>query len=597
MPSADSPTLPLLEKSGVLGADTRGEELGPEANALVLALQSTTDRSVLSTQVSEIAERHDRVSAFDPARANVLRALDLPASARVLEVTDGVGVTSRYLADTCAHVDVLAAHAESAAIIAARLSDCESARVYVGAATDSPPRHKYDVVVALADPEAPPEWALTEQALRTLITHAAKVLASGGSIVLGVTNPLGVRYLAGARDEGTGNPFDSIEGYPDSPGRALLTRRLLAQVAANAGLRQLTLGVFPDHLRARTVLAPRVFETSPLLALQLPRFTPHASSEHGVRVADESHLWSSLHQTGAAHEFSNAWLAVMTHNKNKKSPLWPKRRLARLVNTDRAEEFMTTVTFKDSRDSGPVVKRQLISGAPQAESKSVTWTGGREYLARGRDLDGVLWDDPNRARLLREWIALIPEQGPMPVDLVPWNIIATADRLVPIDQEWTSTEYSRSSVIARGVIFSVTRRAARVSIPDDRTTATVGDVAREWSSEAGFDLSEDVIAQLISDEATFQLHTRGVASDTLGDEIRAVLDAPLGSLQGQERLDVKVGALESALDDTTRYARHLEARIEADAAHPVRAFARTVPALRHIVSLNVVRKLRARLVA
>src|SRR3954447_20522679 len=65
------------------------------------------DRSAASDEMVRAAVGWAQRYHFDPARANIVRCLDLSPSARVLEIGAGCGPITRYLGETCALVDAL----------------------------------------------------------------------------------------------------------------------------------------------------------------------------------------------------------------------------------------------------------------------------------------------------------------------------------------------------------------------------------------------------------------------------------------------------------------------------------------------------------
>ena len=98
-----------------------------------------------------IAKANDWPTRYhlEPARANVLKALELPAGARVLEIGAGCGAVTRYLGETCALVDALEPVPARATVARERTRDLPNVEVFVGELDDLPDVESYDIVVVV----------------------------------------------------------------------------------------------------------------------------------------------------------------------------------------------------------------------------------------------------------------------------------------------------------------------------------------------------------------------------------------------------------------------------------------------------------------
>src|SRR5690606_28550559 len=100
---------------------------------------------------------------LDPARANIVRALDLPADARVLEIGAGCGAITRYLGETCAVVDALEPVPSRARAIMERTRDLPGVKVFIGHLDDVPDVPSYDVIVVIGVLEYVGEGSLDDR--------------------------------------------------------------------------------------------------------------------------------------------------------------------------------------------------------------------------------------------------------------------------------------------------------------------------------------------------------------------------------------------------------------------------------------------------
>jgi 2-polyprenyl-3-methyl-5-hydroxy-6-metoxy-1,4-benzoquinol methylase len=150
---------------------------------------------------------------LSPARANVIRALDLPVSSAVLELGAGAGAVTRHLGETFSSVDAWEIDPDLAAVASARCADLPSTVVRAGWLDDIPAGATYDVVVAL---DVLGDLDRHGDDLASLVRRCCALLTPDGVLVLAADNADGVRYLAG---EATPRLRDVSSSRPSSATR------------------------------------------------------------------------------------------------------------------------------------------------------------------------------------------------------------------------------------------------------------------------------------------------------------------------------------------------------------------------------------------
>jgi len=121
---------------------------GGEEEVLRL-ITETMDLSSASDELIRRADGWAQTYHLHPARANIVRCLELPESARVLEIGAGCGAITRYLGETCMLVDALEPVPVRAAATRARTRDLDNVEVFVGDLADVPVDAAYDVIVVI----------------------------------------------------------------------------------------------------------------------------------------------------------------------------------------------------------------------------------------------------------------------------------------------------------------------------------------------------------------------------------------------------------------------------------------------------------------
>ena len=247
---------------------------------------------------------------LSPERANVLRPLQIPRDARVLEIGAACGAVTRYLGEAAVLVDALESRPARARCAAARTRDLPSVRVFCGDIDDLPAGACYDVIVVIGVLEYVGA-GVDPQAYRDFLAAVRDRLVDGGSLVLAIENKLGAKYLAGAAEDHSNRVFDSVEGYPQGGRARTLDRRTLTGLLTDAGLQTQTAIAFPDHKLTRAVFRPDlVTEQTESLLYRVPTFPSPDWVGTSEPLADERSVWRSMVQAGLAADTGNSFLMI-----------------------------------------------------------------------------------------------------------------------------------------------------------------------------------------------------------------------------------------------------------------------------------------------
>lgn len=448
--------LHLVEQDGflVLGEHQEVTYLDGGEELVGAIVAEAADRGSMSDELHIAAKAWVEQYHLDRGRANLLRALDLPAGAEVLEIGSGCGAITRYLGETVALVDSVEPVAARARVGARRTADLPNVRVFVGMLEDVPEEPAYDLVFVIGVLEYVPDRPAFLESLRRRVKP-------GGTLVLAIENQLGVKYLAGGHEDHTGVRWEGVQGYPnDGPARTF-ARRPLEALLSGAGFRPVrTLGCFPDYKITRAVMTAELAGEHPALATELPHFPSPDWGFDGPRPVDEAALWHQFVGAGLAAEAWNSFLVLATTDDAPPadSPLWPDERLAVYFNTDRAARWCSQSEVLDSQ----VIRRTPLVAQIDDD---VSVRAYDEPLAEGTSLLTLLAKEPWRVEeLLTTWRELLhrraPEIGSAIWDLLPHNLLVTADGVVPIDLEWRVEGMSVVEVEQRGLLLTADKLAA-----------------------------------------------------------------------------------------------------------------------------------------
>ncbi|MHB1172814.1 MAG: glycosyltransferase, partial [Lacisediminihabitans sp.] len=522
----------------ILGDSVVGYLDGSEESVLEI-IRISSDISASSTELLSRASTWPEKYHTDPARANVLRSLDIPHDSRVLEIGAGCGPITRYLGETVALVDALEPATARARVARERTKDLHNVEVFVGELADLPREAAYDVIVVVGVLEYIATGAKDERPYLEFLEAIKSRLEPGGSLVLAVENKLGVKYLAGSPENHTGRAFDSIEDYPHGTNARTFGRAALQEMLGQAGFSANLLGVFPDYKMTRAVLDyERLPAHARQLLYQIPNFPSPARGLDQLALASEGLLWRELVEAGLAPEFPNSFLAIGQLNKDSVK-LWPEDRAAGFFANHRRQSFQAQTIVQRHGDSVRFVRSFAPEPSPliSTEMSVASFVSGAPFIEIFADAS-----DTARRELLQSWRSLVEasaSEGGTPVDAIPLNVLVDADgQLELIDIEFRSPDYSREFVIERGVFWLGIQLAQTTSPALWPQHGRVREMVVGLGALAGLDTSGGWIEPAIAKEATFQSLVTTIYD---GDNPEGLWEAELNRLLDQDMAAVPLG--------------------------------------------------------
>lgn len=540
---------------------------------------------------------------LDPARANAVRALDIPSSARVLEIGAGAGAVTRYLGESSAAVDAVEPDPDLARLLRMRVRGLPHVGVHADLdALEADAR--YDVVVALDTLRhtAPDRRAET-------LDRLAGLLAPSGVLVLGESNALGAKYLVGSPDDETGRPFDSVEGYPAGASHPALTRRELTRLLADAGLAPDFLPALPDHHFGRTVVDSSALpDDLRHLAADLTVLPSPDLGAPRPRLADEREVWPRLVEAGLDIEHANSWLVLARAGTAPVAPLGPGV-LAAFDSWQRSDRY-TAHSRVVLDEAGLRVDRTYPHRDPASpfhvEDSSTPYAPGRPLLD-----ELVVADTGDWQGLLERWREAVERLWRTRVwlDVHPGNFIVGPDgALSPIDLEFGGTDADREFGLLRSVL--ATARSIAVQRAHDTfppRVETIEQLATHLGSLIGIPRAPRWVARALDAEAAFQAEISGdtdpqavrLQRAALREQFRTRLDALAVSARDYEVVErviaerdasfVRAGELDARVGELEAEAAAFPARVT-ELEHRIARAGRKADALsRHIGSLELAR--------
>lgn len=210
-------------------------------------------------------------------RANIIAWLPVRKKDRVLYIGDAEDVAAKRLAELSEAVE------------------CVCAEHYYAEYKDTQNQEKWDYIICLG--------ALCTRGAQEMLASFAELLRESGKLILAAENIFGLKYFAGAKEEGSKTYFGALEGRDDAAGFA---KEELGRLLSDAGFSENTWYYpFPDYRFAMSIYSDEYLPKQGELIDQIGNF-----DEERLILFDETKAADTMIAQGKFREFSNSYLVV-----------------------------------------------------------------------------------------------------------------------------------------------------------------------------------------------------------------------------------------------------------------------------------------------
>jgi len=523
------------------------------------------------------------------ARSNLLAPLQVAPGMRVLDLGGGTGPLARHLIDRGARVTLVDSSLERVRIAVERCAGTGGLEAVVGDLDDLDPASigSFDVVVGVGVFEylgASP----SRDALRSRLARAASLVAPGGSLVVGIENQLGLKYLAGHLEDHESLPWVGVEGYP-VPGRAVTpSRSVLAHHLHEVGLvEQRWLFPFPDYKHPHLVIAEDLYRRSDGAEVveALVRDPSRGSAPEPLLLFDERSAHGAFLRAGLGPDVANSFLVVASRGPTA-APLVDPDSMAWLFSSGRNAAWRRQRRLR----RGVGERLEIVDDGAPAQHR-VEWLIQKrtalEAFIPGRPLDVLVAEHLARgeiaavADILGQWRAVLEADGRVErierpahpfqiignrtvlpgdhLDIDLGNFVADGSAIRRIDLEWSTDGSVDLVLVALRAIANLAgelvagARAHPFGAAIDRAGLT-----RALAGLAGLP-TEDIAYQRLPDAADALSGLTGVVEsrDTALDPRLAVARLPFSTLRRRlVELLAQAGAQDAEVDELRRRDQH-----------------------------------------
>ncbi|HRF08164.1 MAG TPA: methyltransferase domain-containing protein [Xanthobacteraceae bacterium] len=369
---------------------------GDEAeNYLLEVLSKAKDRSLFSEELKAAIRDWPSRYHLSRKRANLLRPFAPFLRGRVLETGAGCGAITRFLGENGGEIVAVEGSARRAKIARVRTEDLANVTVVCDRVENLRAVEKFDANTVVGVLEYAGVYD-NDDPYRKFLRDVASKLSDDGVVILAIENKLGLKYLAGAREDHTGGEFDGInDGYraksPTTFGGAEL-----AGLLRDSGLTAQAWYVpSPDYKLPDTILSGALITAHPSLAASLASQTALSDPQ---RPSDPTfsleQAWQVVGKNYLLGELANSFLVVCAKNESAIIPFISNDGLAWHYNVDRHAAFTKATEFVRAGD-GLRVERHALANA-DAPSVPISQQLSGEPFREGKNWWGELSSVVNR---------------------------------------------------------------------------------------------------------------------------------------------------------------------------------------------------------
>jgi SAM-dependent methyltransferase len=172
---------------------------------------------------------------FSPIRENLLDWYPFRPEASLLEVGSGMGALTGLFCRKVKRVTAVELTARRATITAYRHHDRENLRVIAGNIDGIGSGEGYDYVTSIGVLEYAGRYDDTRDPFASFLMRLRSFLAPEGVLILAIENRFGLKYWSGAREDHSGEPYQSLEGYYRKDDVRTFSRKGLEALLMRAG--------------------------------------------------------------------------------------------------------------------------------------------------------------------------------------------------------------------------------------------------------------------------------------------------------------------------------------------------------------------------
>lgn len=557
----------IYEKNGVLhlkGHDQFGYSDGDKTeNYIYETIKLCSDISSSSRELESHIKDWASLYHFSRKRSLAYQSLNIPNTAKVLEVGCGCGAITRHLGERAEFVLALEGSHRRAQIARERTRELKTTEVLCAPFDNVNFTDKFDLVVCNGVLEYASMFTPGDHPHTKLLSKFASLLKNEGTLIVAIENKFGLRYLSSAKEEHTNIMYDGIEGYPrrGKGARTFGTKELQKMLKNEFSNVDLLLPI-PDYKLPTAIIRDSLIDNATCNEL----FANLASNDIGSFVPPILHerlIWSELESSELLKDFSNSLFFVCSNEKIdtyepnwmgdiyslQRNPQWATR--TRIISSEGTIKSKKEYLNAREPSTNPALMRHTLCETPWVNGSSTHTQIARTLCSQAKaPLNSLI-----SAHVTKWWEAIEPMRESSnalkgeAIDVNWQNVIldSNTQQAVCIDNEWALNE----TVTPSWLIFRTVNKFFAVelyyvhrwdkknrSLSPYKMTKTVSDIFNE-------NYSLKTLYTSIKKEVSFQRATRGVRISPIAMLLLSL--EPIGLRQKRKIASTKIRSINGRL--------------------------------------------------
>lgn len=238
-------------------------------------------------------------------RKNLLSWYPFDKHASILEIGAECGALTGLFCERTARV-VAVDQSKVRSEINAYRNNYDNLEIIVGNIADIKTEEKFDVVTLIGTLAYAADIISSANPFADMISIAKGMLKPGGHLIVAIANKYGLKYWAGAKEDNTGNLFDSIQGYGEDTRVRTFSRKELTDIILTSGLKEPEFYYpTPDFKLPLEVISAEYIKNYHDMYGHTPSY-----DRDRVVLFNEAKVTDSLIRDGMYEDFANAFLVI-----------------------------------------------------------------------------------------------------------------------------------------------------------------------------------------------------------------------------------------------------------------------------------------------
>lgn len=241
-------------------------------------------------------------------RRNIIDWISIDKDADVLEIMSGCGALTQGLASKANTVTCVELSKTKSIINAYRNQKNENVEIYVSSydVFSDNVQKQYDYIIWLDGFVDYKTIAPNYDSSKQLLKDLKQLLKDNGTIICAVNNPFGLRYIAGAPDDITGQYFEGITGFPNAKRETGYTRDSFIQLFEESAYMNIECYYpYPDYMFPLAIYSDDRMPQKGELLINTCNF-----QNDRLLLFDEQRAFDNIIQNKMFSQFSNSYLIM-----------------------------------------------------------------------------------------------------------------------------------------------------------------------------------------------------------------------------------------------------------------------------------------------